>query len=174
MTSFPPILGSQPTILILGSMPSQMSLAKRRYYANPSNAFWWLMSQIIGFSIDLSYAERCQHLEQAGFAVWDVLHDCERKGSLDSNIVRESEQANDIASLIKNNPSLTKIGFNGRAAQAIFGRHIKLDDLSLDIQQHLLPSTSSAHARMKKQQKLQAWCLALDIKAVDENSLSVK
>jgi len=144
-------------------MPSQISLAERRYYANPSNAFWWIVSQIIGFSLDLSYSERSQCLKDAGFAVWDVLRDCERAGSLDGNIIRESEQANDIAVLIKNNPSLKKIGFNGRAAESIFGRHIKLDDPSSLIPQRLLPSTSSAHARMSKQQKLQAWRLALEI-----------
>jgi len=166
MASFPPIIGRQPSILILGSMPSQISLNEQRYYANPNNAFWWLMSQLVGFSLDLSYAQCCQCLKDAGIAVWDVLYDCERVGSLDNNIVRESEQANDIAALIKKHPSLTKIGFNGRAAESIFGRHIKLDDPSLAIALRLLPSSSSAHARKTKQQKLQAWRLALEVKPV--------
>ncbi len=147
-------------------MPSQISLNEQRYYANPNNAFWWLMSQLVGFSLDLSYAQCCQCLKDAGIAVWDVLYDCERVGSLDNNIVRESEQANDIAALIKKHPSLTKIGFNGRAAESIFGRHIKLDDPSLAIALRLLPSSSSAHARKTKQQKLQAWRLALEVKPV--------
>ena len=163
MSSFPPILGSQARILILGSMPSQVSLSKQRYYANPSNAFWWIMSRIVGFSLTLSYAQRSQCLMDAGIAAWDVLYDCERAGSLDSNIVRDTEQANDIVALFEKNPSLKIIGFNGRAAQSIFSRHINFEGTNLAVQQRLLPSSSSAHARMTKQQKLQAWCLALEL-----------
>lgn len=163
MASFQPILGSQPTTLILGSMPSQISLAQQRYYANPANAFWWVMSQIIGFSPELAYNERSRCLMRAGYAVWDVLYDCERHGSLDSNIVRTTEQPNNIDALLDSNPSLVKIGFNGRAAQTIFKRHNKFDDRNGSMQMRLLPSTSPAHASMSKQQKLRAWCSALEV-----------
>jgi len=168
MASFPPIIGSQPTILILGSMPSQISLAEQRYYANPANAFWWLMAQLIGFPLDLTYTQRSQCLTNAGYAIWDVLQDCEREGSLDSNIVRASEQPNDIEALLSDNPSVKKIGFNGRAAQTIFKRHNKLASRTLPLRQCLLPSTSPAHASMTKQQKLQAWCTALQVSPSSE------
>ncbi len=161
MASLAPIVGLEPTVLILGSMPSQISLEQQRYYANPNNAFWWLMSQMLNFSLDASYQQRIENLKDSGYAVWDVLYDCERKGSLDGNIIRATEQANDIAAFIKRYPGICKIGFNGRAAQTIFARHNNTDCLKSTVQHCLLPSTSSAHARMNKYEKLQVWRLEL-------------
>src|SRR5258708_18680993 len=38
----PPIIDDDARVLILGNMPSVMSLGAREYYANPRNAFWKL------------------------------------------------------------------------------------------------------------------------------------
>lgn len=169
MNSFPPIIADasmcvkrKPVVLILGSMPSVASLAQQQYYAHPHNAFWWIMAQLLGFADDLSYSERCAHLKQAGVIVWDVLRECERPGSLDSRIVRSSEQANDIESLLVKYPSIEFIGFNGGAAKAIFMRHCAASlghGRQLNAQQ--LPSTSPAYASISKLNKLQQWRDAL-------------
>lgn len=49
--SFPPLL--DPTIpphtLILGTMPSVTSFAQSGYYMTPSNAFWWIVGDALGF-----------------------------------------------------------------------------------------------------------------------------
>ncbi|KAL1499990.1 hypothetical protein AB1Y20_012668 [Prymnesium parvum] len=47
-----------PHTLILGTHPSQISLARTRYYANPSNAFWWLVGDALGFRYDAGLKPR--------------------------------------------------------------------------------------------------------------------
>ena len=136
-------------------MPSVKSLEAQQYYAHPQNAFWWIMSQILGFSTDLGYPERVKKLQDAGVAVWDVLLCCHREGSLDSNILRESETPNDINAFLQRNSTIKLFGFNGGAAKAIYKRHN-----ALLVNNHIskqLPSTSPAYASITKQQKLQAW-----------------
>ena len=139
-------------------MPSQTSLRELQYYANPNNAFWWIVSRIWNFSETIIYAERVVKLTQSGVAVWDVLADCIRPGSLDSSIEKDSENANNLNEFLLQNPSIRLIAFNGRAANQIFNRHCS--DVSIDfpkIQFVLLPSSSPAHATMRKEQKLVVW-----------------
>lgn len=159
--SFPILLGDKPKLLILGSMPGQISLTKKQYYANKQNAFWWIMSELVPFEMVLNYSERAQTLTRAHIAVWDVLADCERPGSLDSNIVRQSEQVNNFPALFTDNKSIEMIAFNGAAAKQIFMRHCKelFDDINIPWVQ--LPSTSSAHAAVSREDKLAIWRTAL-------------
>ncbi len=49
-TGFPPIAGPDARILILGSLPSQRSIAAGEYYAHPQNAFWRIMQELVGAS----------------------------------------------------------------------------------------------------------------------------
>jgi len=158
MTSFAPLIGEQPHTLVLGSMPSRISLQQTQYYAHPRNAFWWIMGELIGFDHRQAYNDRVNSLLQSRVAVWDVLLDCQREGSLDSNIQRASEQVNDFPSFFRDNPSIKLIAFNGAASKTIFMRHCKavLDQFP-GLTTVLLPSTSPAHASMNKYEKLQLW-----------------
>jgi len=56
-TSFPPIIGTTPKILILGSMPGLESLKQQRYYAHPRNAFWPIITSLYGHSEKLDYSQ---------------------------------------------------------------------------------------------------------------------
>ena len=97
-------------VLLLGSMPGVASLQEQRYYAHPRNRFWPLMADICGFDADLPYAQRLQALNAAGIGLWDVIGRCERRGSLDADIVRGTEVANALPELIATLPELTLIG----------------------------------------------------------------
>jgi len=159
LVSFSPIAGRKPTVLILGSMPSQISLREQQYYGNRQNVFWWIMSELLSISIELSYSDRVRLLAQSNIALWDVLLNCERPGSLDSSIVRSSEQPNDISGFLEQYPSIALIAFNGGAAKTIFKRHCS--DCLKHIDHIQLPSTSPAYASMRKHQKLAVWRTAL-------------
>jgi len=167
MPAFDPILGVKTRVLILGSMPSQLSLTYRQYYAHPRNTFWWIMSQLYGFDVSDDYQTRCQAIKASGVGIWDVLHDCVRPGSLDSDIDRESEVSNDFIALFDAHSSIKRLIFNGAASLAIFKRHNRmllqqLVEQRSDFKWACCPSTSPAHAAMSKHDKLIAWRSAIE------------
>lgn len=113
--SFPPIADARARLLILGSLPGDRSLAEQRYYAHPQNQFWRLIGPAIGRELAaLDYDARCQVLQEAGVALWDVMASAERPGSTDAAIL--SPLANDLAGLIATLPNLRAIAFNGATA----------------------------------------------------------
>ncbi|MEM6329391.1 MAG: DNA-deoxyinosine glycosylase [Planctomycetota bacterium] len=159
--SFPPIAAPGARVLILGSMPGVASLEAGQYYAHPRNAFWPIMGRLYGAGPGLPYAERCGRLQAAGVAVWDVLRQCRRAGSLDSAIERDSESANDIAGLLHECPAIGLIAFNGRKAEQAFNRHVRQNLTTSPPKTVCLPSTSPAHAARSLDQKTAIWRAAL-------------
>ena len=162
---FAPILGRRPRVLILGSMPSEASLAARQYYGHPRNAFWWIMGQLVGAGPDLPYEQRAQRLRDAGIALWDVLESCRRHGSLDAAIERASERPNDVPALLRREPQIRAVFLNGGAAEALFRRHhrAQLVQLGRTLRVRRLPSTSPAHAARSARDKLAAWRLVAEV-----------
>lgn len=154
---FAPLSGAGARVLILGSMPGAASLAAGAYYAHPRNAFWPIMGALFDAGPALPYAERVARLMAARIAVWDVLAACERPGSLDADIVRESVQVNDFATLFAAQPGLTHVFFNGGAAERLFARHVVARPRDPGCAFVRLPSTSPAHAGLDRAAKLAAW-----------------
>ena len=164
LISFAPVVTPNVTVLILGSMPGNQSLRLGQYYGNPHNFFWPFMQEIYGVDRHLPYAERLAQLQRAGVALWDVLKECEREGSLDTAIVPASELPNDFAWLLDAYPTIQRICFNGSKAATAFARHVlptlpaaRLDSLTLIP----LPSTSPANGSIPTADKLARWCGAL-------------
>lgn len=157
LRGLPPIIGHGARILILGNMPSVMSLAAQQYYGNPRNAFWRITGEIYGFAADAPYEVRVAALTAHGIAVWDVLRSCRRVGSLDSAVERDSMVANDFHSLLDEYPDITRVLFNGAAAERNFHRLVAL---TTDLGYQRLPSTSPAQT-MRYPDKLAAWRDAL-------------
>ncbi len=156
---FPPIVGERPHVLILGSMPGEASLRQAQYYAHPRNAFWYIMGALFQFDAEAGYTERTAALKKNRVALWDVLQECEREGSLDTAIVDHSIRTNDLPRLLESHPTLRLIVFNGAMAERVFRRRV-LPDLSRPqqrIRRIRLPSTSPAMATLSREQKLQAW-----------------
>lgn len=155
-----PVIAEDCRVLVLGSMPGAASLSQQQYYAHPRNRFWPLMAELCGFDASLPYGMRLRALQVAGVGLWDVIGACERAGSLDSDIVRDSEQPNPIHQHVSRLPALRVIAFNGgRAAQA-FGKHIQ-SELPVDTVERVtllrLPSTSPANASFNAGRLRQAW-----------------
>ena len=154
-TGFAPVLGTDARVLILGSLPGQRSLAAHQYYARPQNAFWPIMSSLLSLSGD--YATRCAQLRQRQVALWDVLRESVRPGSMDADIRLDTARANDFAALVSACPELRLIAFNGKAAETLF-RRLVLPGLATDtITLVSLPSTSPAYAAKNVSSGTNGW-----------------
>lgn len=152
--SFPPVTTPQASILILGTMPGEKSLARQEYYANPRNQFWRVMEGLFGIPASAPYAARLARLQENRIALWDVLHSCERLGSLDSAI--QNAVPNDFDALLASTPGLRTIAFNGKKAAEWFEKWVSGDTSGLH--KLVLPSTSPA-AAMAFEKKLAAWAV---------------
>ncbi len=146
-------------ILILGSMPGELSLARQQYYAHPCNAFWKIIANLFDFTPDDSYADKLLALQQHKLALWDVIQCCERQGSLDSNISNASIISNDFASFFQQHQQIKHIFFNGSRAYQEYQKRVmpQLSEPWQSLSCTRLPSTSPAMASLRFEQKLIAW-----------------
>ncbi|MDC6180620.1 DNA-deoxyinosine glycosylase [Ralstonia solanacearum] len=150
---FPPVVDANTRMLILGSLPGEVSLAQGQYYANRQNHFWRLVGDILGEDlVHMDYTTRLQTLLAHRIGLWDVVAEAKREGSLDSKI--RDHAGNDLMGLIESLPKLAVIAFNGGAAERIglkaLGQH--------GDHHHVLrlPSSSPAHT-VPYSEKLHAW-----------------
>ena len=87
INSFPAFVNSSTEILILGTIPGIASLTKQEYYAHPRNHFWKIIYTLLSNStISPIFEEKIELLQTNKIGIWDVLENCERKGSLDIHI----------------------------------------------------------------------------------------
>jgi len=156
---FPPICGSCPKVLILGSLPSQKSVQLGQYYGHPQNAFWQIMGDLVDAGPNLPYPERATRLESSRIAVWDVLAASVRPGSMDAAIVGATARGNDFSTFFGQHTGIRLVCFNGQAAEKYFRKLVssntRRDFAGIDFQ--TLPSTSPAYAAMTYREKLQTW-----------------
>ena len=156
--SFAPVVDADTSILILGSLPGEISLAHGQYYANRHNRFWALVGAVIGENLEeMDYAPRLQTLLRHRIGLWDVVAEAQRAGSLDSRI--RNAEGNDLAGLIQRLPELEVIAFNGKTAARI-GRR-QLGELAGRYRIIDLPSSSPAYTRAYAE-KLAAWQVLSD------------
>jgi hypoxanthine-DNA glycosylase len=162
-TAFPPVAGADARVLILGSMPGEASLRRRQYYGHPRNAFWPILSTLLGIAPGADYEARCEALVANGIALWDVIAACARPGSLDQSIRSETIEVNDFGGFFAQTPLITHVAFNGATAATEYRRRVipELPSTHQGIGLHRLPSTSPAHAGMRFEQKLEHWRLLL-------------
>jgi double-stranded uracil-DNA glycosylase len=157
-SGFPPVIGSDTKVLILGSLPGEASLAARRYYAHPQNRFWHLAGAVIGRQDlpELDYETRLATLLSAGIGLWDTVASAVRQGSLDSAI-READHA-PLAELVATLPNLKAVGFNGKTSAKLGRAQMVGTELALID----LPSSSPAHAAMPLAEKRRHWLALQD------------
>ena len=158
-----PVSGTAPSLLILGSYPSEQSLLRHEYYGNPRNQFWKIMGMVFSFPSDfpdLPYQDRLNLVTERGIAIWDVVESCSRKGSSDSSIGNTTP--NDIRAFLKNNPSIRCIALNGKTGagnwfKRYFSDLTQPENEETDLVLLQLPSTSPAYAGMSLDDKAQLW-----------------
>ncbi|MCF7751717.1 DNA-deoxyinosine glycosylase [Bacillus subtilis subsp. subtilis] len=158
-TGFPAQLTDECRVLVLGSMPGIASLQAAQYYAHPRNRFWPLMQALCGVDAALPYPARITALHAAGVGLWDVIGHCQRRGSLDTAIVRGSEVPNALGALVATLPQLRAVACNGGTAYQLFQRFIAptLQATKPALAIWSLPSTSPANAAWPLPRLQAAW-----------------
>jgi hypoxanthine-DNA glycosylase len=138
-----PVGSADARLLILGSLPGEASLAAQRYCAHPTNQFWRLLGAAIGEELAaLDYDLRLERLAVRDIALWDVVAEAQRRGSLDGAI--RAATPNELAKYVGKHPRLKAVAFNGKTAAAI-GRRALPGRVGLSLID--LPSSSAALTR---------------------------
>ncbi len=146
---FAPVEDENARILIVGSMPSVMSLEVSFYYGHPRNAFWPIMANVFLSPFPEKIEDKKNLLIENRIALWDVYASCVREGSLDSAI--RAGEKNDFDAFFKTHPSVCAVLCNGAAAYDAFRKCF-----CAPVPVLRLPSTSPAYT-MKYEMKLSAW-----------------
>ena len=154
---FDAIVDQNSKVLILGSFPSIKSFEQNFYYAHPRNQFWPIMEELFGVTLKSNEEKRAFALEK-GIALWDTYASLKRGegNSSDSNL--KELQVNDFDAFLKKYPNITHLFFTGQKAYQGYMKHFK----DIKIETTLLPSTSPAHAAMKKEEKLERYTAIKD------------
>ena len=134
-----PIVFEDSKILIVGSMPSAISLKEQMYYANKNNRFWKILKEIF------QTEDKIKLLKVSHIALWDICHSCIRKTSADSEI--KDIEPNDIQGLLNAYKNIEKVICNGRTSQKYFP----------NIETVYCPSTSSANAQFSLEQLIKIY-----------------
>ncbi|HSH97988.1 MAG: DNA-deoxyinosine glycosylase [Methylophilaceae bacterium] len=158
VNSFGYVANTEAKVLILGSMPGKVSLAKQQYYGHAQNLFWPFMNEILGIDPTLAYEQKLALLQNNGIALWDVMQECERHSSLDSDILEHSIKPNDFNDFFLRYPAIRHIFFNGTKAELSFRKYVLPANNHLEYLQLIkLPSTSPANASISRMKKLEEW-----------------
>lgn len=109
------------------------------------------------FSLQGSYERRCEQLKSNGIAVWDVLAESVRPGSMDADIRDEQSEVNDFDAFFTTHSQIGLVCFNGQKAAQLFAKLVAAGQHEARLCFMTLPSTSPAYASMPYANKLAAW-----------------
>lgn len=148
---FPLIIDSNSKILILGSIPSVISIQKNFYYMNKTNRFYQVLEAIFHDNFtDENIENKIKLLKKHHIVLYDVILECDINNSSDSSI--SNVKVIDLNSLMLKY-QIEKIFLNGQKAYQLFARHFK----SLLPMATCLPSTSAANAKMSLNDLIYKW-----------------
>lgn len=142
---FPPLIDKKTKILILGTIPGNVSLATEMYYANENNHFWDFIYRILDSTFPLNgivqrdgfRKEHYNFLLAHNIGLWDVIKDCTRMGSNDSKI--KDPKSNLITEIVQD--SIKLILCNGAEAHKYLKQSSQLNKLPVPVK--VLGSTST-------------------------------
>ena len=152
INGFEPIISKKPNIMILGSAPSVISLKESEYYGNKNNSFWKILAKIYNTKELENYEKKKAFIIKNNIFLWDVVRNCNRKGSLDSEI--KDVEPNEIKVILDTNPTIKAVMFNGKKAMQLYKKHINYYPKTIDFIS--LPSSSPAYT-LSFENKLDIW-----------------
>lgn len=149
--TFQPIYNEQSKILILGSLPSVKSREQGFYYGHPRNRFWKVMSGILQCKEPVTIEEKREMLLEHCVAVWDVIDNCDIKGSSDSSI--RNVVPTDVQRILAAS-DIEQIFANGKTAGQLYRKWLEPVTNREIIE---LPSTSPANAAFSTEKLMEVW-----------------
>ncbi len=152
-----PFINEDSEILILGSFPSVLSRKAEFYYANPRNRFFKVLAGVFDEEEPITTEERKLFLRKHKIALFDVVKECEIKGSSDNSI--KNVVPNDIASLVNSHP-IKIILVNGSKANELY---LKLLHPIKSVEYRMVPSTSPANTRCTIASLIKAYKSAINL-----------
>lgn len=161
---FAPVYDEQSRVLILGTLPSVQSRKQQFYYGHPQNRFWKLLTLLAEPEAEppRTIEEKKEFLLRNRIAIWDVVAECDIRGSSDSSI--RNVKAADLTMILKNAP-IRNLYANGAKAQELY-RKYTYEKTGREIIR--LPSTSPANAAFSMERLAEAWSVILkDIQQIN-------
>ncbi len=152
---FEPVFNERCRVLVLGSFPSVLSRKNSFYYGNPQNRFWNVLAEWAGEGVPETTSQKKELLLQNGIALWDVIQECDIKGSSDASIKNVEPVA--IDRIIEVAP-IERVICNGAAAGRLYKKYLLY---KVSITAEVLPSTSPANATWSLERLTQKWAEAL-------------
>ena len=153
--SMPIFIDECSKVLILGSLPSVKSREDGFYYAHKRNRFFLTLSCVFNEDEPLTIEERKRFLKVHNIALYDVIEECDIKGSSDSSIINVVPA--DIVGILHKLPNIKVIGITGGTASKLFQKHLLNKITNKDIKIIYLPSTSPANAKTTNKELVEAY-----------------
>ena len=147
---FGPFFRADSELLILGSFPSVKSREEAFYYAHPQNRFWRVLSACFDEEAPKDLAQKQKLLVRHKIALWDVIEECDIKGSSDAAI--RNAVPTDIDWLL-GQTAIKRVILNGRTAEKCF---VKFHP-EYRLPYTALPSTSPANAAWSLERLTSEW-----------------
>ncbi len=152
---FDPVYDARSRVLVLGSFPSVLSRANEFYYGNPQNRFWRVLAAYEGCATPETVDEKRAFLLAHGIALWDVIAECDIKGSSDASIKNVVE--NRVEHILAAAP-VCAVVCNGATAGRLYRKYL---EYRCGMPAIVLPSTSPANAAWSLEQLTERWSEAL-------------
>ena len=152
---FDPVYDARSRVLVLGSFPSVLSRANEFYYGNPQNRFWRVLAAYEGCATPETVDEKRAFLLAHGIALWDVIAECDIKGSSDASIKNVVE--NRVEHILAAAP-VRAVVCNGATAGRLYRKYL---EYRCGMPAIVLPSTSPANAAWSLEQLTERWSEAL-------------
>ena len=152
---FEPVFSERCTVLVLGSFPSVLSRKNDFYYGNPQNRFWRILAAFAKAPLPETIPEKQQLLLSCGIALWDVIQECDIKGSSDASI--KNVVPVQVERIIAEAP-IKRVICNGATAGRLYKKYLLY---KVGIEAEVLPSTSPANASWGTERLTERWLEAL-------------